>query len=141
MRGQRCERTIRRIVLNPKNGLFAGHDAGAVNGAIIAARIATCKRNGVGPYAWMASMLKAIVGGHTQGQIDDLLPWTDAAKVGWGQRLETSASLAAFGVADHGSELPRTIKPREMWLRTSQIIPTPGTKDRHVIAMTIPISV
>ena len=36
------ERTIRPIALNRKNALFAGHDAGAQNWAVIASLIETC---------------------------------------------------------------------------------------------------
>jgi hypothetical protein len=75
------ERTIRPIALNRKNALFAGHDAGAENWAIIASLIETCKMNAVDPHAWLATTLKAIVSGHKQSQIDDLLPWNHAAKV------------------------------------------------------------
>lgn len=39
------ERTIRPIALNRKNALFAGHDAGAKNWAVIASLIETCKMN------------------------------------------------------------------------------------------------
>ena len=69
------ERTIRPIALNRKNALFAGHDAGAENWAVIASLIETCKMNGVDPHTWLASTLTAIVQGHKQSQIDDLLPW------------------------------------------------------------------
>ena len=44
------ERTIRPIALNRKNALFAGHDAGAENWAVIASLIETCKLNGVDPW-------------------------------------------------------------------------------------------
>ncbi len=69
------ERTIRPIALNRKNALFAGHDGGAENWAVIASLIETCKMNGVDPHAWMSAALTAIVQGHKQSQIDDLLPW------------------------------------------------------------------
>ena len=75
------ERTIRPIALNRKNALFAGHDAGAQNWAIIASLIETCKMNAVAPYAWLANTLTAIVNGYKQSQIDDLLPWNYASKV------------------------------------------------------------
>jgi hypothetical protein len=76
-----AERTIRPIALNRKNALFAGHDAGAENWAIIASLIETCKMNAVDPHAWLANTLTAIVNGHKQSQIDDLLPWNYASKV------------------------------------------------------------
>tara|TARA_R110002072_G_scaffold294270_3_gene464281 strand:- start:8543 stop:9106 length:564 start_codon:yes stop_codon:yes gene_type:complete len=75
------ERTIRPIALNRKNALFAGHDVGAENWAVIASLIATCKMNSVEPQAWLTATLTAIVRGHMQSQIDDLLPWNDAPKV------------------------------------------------------------
>ena len=75
------ERTIRPIALNRKNALFAGHDAGAENWAVIASLIETCKLNAVEPHAWLAATLTAIVNGHKQSQIDDLLPLNYSAKV------------------------------------------------------------
>jgi transposase len=75
------ERTIRPIALNRKNALFAGHDGGAENWAVIASLIETCKMNGVDPHAWLAGTLTAIVKGHKQGQIDELLPWNYVALV------------------------------------------------------------
>lgn len=75
------EHTIRPIALNRKNALFAGHDAGAENWAVIASLIETCKMNAVDPYAWLTTTLTAIVKGHKQSQIQDLLPWNYAANV------------------------------------------------------------
>ena len=75
------ERTIRPIALNRKNALFAGHDAGAENWAVIASLIETCKLNGVDPYAWLATTLRAIVSDHKQSRVNDLLPWNYAADV------------------------------------------------------------
>jgi transposase len=69
------ERTIRPIALNRKNALFAGHDAGAENWATIASLIETCKLNAVDPQAYLTSTLTAIVNGHKQSKIDELLPW------------------------------------------------------------------
>ena len=84
------ERTIRPIALNRKNALFAGHDAGAQNWAVIASLIETCKlnhcpagdlagpnlpRGAIDPHAWLAATLTAIVNGHKQSDIDALLPW------------------------------------------------------------------
>lgn len=69
------ERTIRPIALSRKNALFAGHDAGAENWAVIASLIETCKLNGIDPHAWLVATLRAIVSGHKQSRIRDLLPW------------------------------------------------------------------
>jgi hypothetical protein len=70
------ERTIRPIALNRKNALFAGHDAGAENWAIIASLIETCKLNAVDPSAYLTRTLTALVNGHKQRQVARLLPWT-----------------------------------------------------------------
>ena len=75
------ERTIRPIALNRKNALFAGHDAGAANWATIASLVETCKLNAIEPHAYLTQTLQAIVNGHKQSQIDDLLPWNYPAKV------------------------------------------------------------
>ena len=68
------ERTIRPIALNRKNALFAGHDTGAENWAIIASLIETCKLNAVDPLAHLTATLTAIVNGHRHSSIDELLP-------------------------------------------------------------------
>lgn len=75
------ERTIRPIALNRKNALFAGHDAGAQNWAMLASLIETCKRNAIDPHARLTATLQAIVNGHKQSRIDDLLPWNYAPTV------------------------------------------------------------
>lgn len=75
------ERTIRPIALNRKNALFAGHDAGAENWATIASLVETCKLNAVDPHAYLTRTLTAIVNGHKQSRIDELLPWNYPAKV------------------------------------------------------------
>jgi hypothetical protein len=69
------ERTIRPIALNRKNALFAGHEAGAQNWAMLASLIESCKLNAVDPHAWLTVTLQAIVNGHKQAKIEDLLPW------------------------------------------------------------------
>lgn len=69
------ERTIRPIALNRKNALFAGHDAGAENWATIASLVETCKLNAVDPLAYLTATLTAIVNGHKQSCVDELLPW------------------------------------------------------------------
>jgi len=69
------ENQIRPLALNRKNALFAGHDEGAQNWARIASLIATCKMNGVEPFAYMRTTLEAIATGHPHTRIDDLLPW------------------------------------------------------------------
>ncbi|WP_150120473.1 IS66 family transposase, partial [Sulfitobacter sp. HI0027] len=75
------ERTIRPIALNRKNALFAGHDAGAQNWAVIASLIETCKLNGIEPHGYLSGVLTAIAQGHKQTDINELLPWNYAKPV------------------------------------------------------------
>lgn len=70
------ERTIRPIALNRKNALFAGHETGAQNWAVLASLIETCKLNGIEPHGYLAGVLAAIVNGHKQSDIDALIPWS-----------------------------------------------------------------
>ena len=69
------ERTIRPIALQRKNSLFAGHDAGAQNWAMLASLIETCKLNKIEPHSYLTGVVTAIVNGHKQKDIDQLLPW------------------------------------------------------------------
>ena len=69
------ERTIRPIALQRKNALFAGHDAGAQNWAMLASLIETCKLNKIEPHRYLTGVITAIVNGHKQKHIDQLLPW------------------------------------------------------------------
>jgi transposase len=72
------ERTIRPIALGRKNALFAGHEAGAQNWAMLASLIETCKLNGINPHAYLADTLSRIANGHPQRRIEELLPWNHA---------------------------------------------------------------
>ena len=75
------ERTIRPIALNRKNALFAGHDAGAKNWAMIASLTETCKLNAINPHTWLTDTLTAVINGHKQSRIEELLPWNYAPSV------------------------------------------------------------
>ncbi len=55
--------------------LFAGHEVGAENWALLASIVATCKLNHVNPVAYTAATLEAILNGHPQSGIEDLMPW------------------------------------------------------------------
>jgi len=69
------ENLIRPLALNRKNSLFAGHDEGAQNWARLASLMATCKLNGIEPFAYMKATLEALAAGHRNAEIDQLLPW------------------------------------------------------------------
>ena len=75
------------IALNRKNALFAGHDRGAANWAVIASLVESCKLNGVDPEAYLADMLTSLVGGWPNRQLAELTPWA------WAQR-HASPSMA-----------------------------------------------
>jgi len=47
----------------------------AANWGVIASLIETCKLNAVDPHAYLTDTHTAIVSGHKQSQINDLLPW------------------------------------------------------------------
>jgi len=65
------ENSIRPMALQRKNSLFAGHDEGGRNWARLASLIATCRLNGVEPFAWLKATLTAIAQGHPQARIED----------------------------------------------------------------------
>jgi len=69
------EIAIRPICLTRKNALFAGHEIGAENWALLASTVATCKLNDVNPIAYIAETLEVIIAGHPQSKVDDLMPW------------------------------------------------------------------
>jgi transposase len=69
------ENAIRPVALTRKNALFAGHEVGAENWALLASIVATCKLNDVDPAAYIARTLEAIIDGHPKSRIDDLMPW------------------------------------------------------------------
>jgi transposase len=73
------ERSIRPVALNRKNSLFAGHDQGAENWAIIASLLETCKLNSVNPQAWLADVLTKLINLWPAKRIGELMPWSYAA--------------------------------------------------------------
>src|SRR5918996_1669387 len=79
------ENAIRPVDLTRKNALFAGHEVGAENWALLASIVATCKTNDVNPVDYIADTLQAILNGHPQSRIEELMPW----------RYQKTSSLAA----------------------------------------------
>src|SRR3546814_8540771 len=82
------------MALTRKNALFAGHEVGAENWALLASIVATCKPNGVDPVAYITHTLTAIIDGHPQSRIDDLMPW----------RFQKPSSGAVSAIGDARSE-------------------------------------
>ena len=70
---------MRPQALTRKNALFAGHDDGAENWAILASLIETAKLSGIDPQAWLADVLVRLVNLWPNNRLDELLPWTWAA--------------------------------------------------------------
>lgn len=73
------ERSMRPQALTRKNALFAGHDDGAENWAILASLIETCKLNGIEAQAYLADVLVRLVNLWPNNRLDELMPWTWAA--------------------------------------------------------------
>jgi hypothetical protein len=69
------ERSIRPLVLNHKNALFAGHDEGAEKSACVASLIETCKLNDVDPEAYVADVRDKRVNLWPASRVDELMPW------------------------------------------------------------------
>jgi len=73
------ERSMRPQALTRKNALFAGHDDGAENWAILASLIETCKLLGINPQAYLAEILTRLVNLWPNDRLDELTPWAWAA--------------------------------------------------------------
>jgi len=72
----RTRHQSRRERISPlalKNALFAGHEVGAENWALLASVVATCKLIEVNPVAYIPDTRQA--NGHPQSRIDELMPW------------------------------------------------------------------
>ena len=69
------ERSMRPVVLNRKNALFAGSDEGAENWAVLASLVETCKLHGVNPEAYFTDVLIKLVNNWPNSRLAELLPW------------------------------------------------------------------
>jgi transposase len=67
------ERMLRMVVIGRKNYMFAGSKAGAWRAAIIYSLVASCKLNGIDPFAYFRDVLER-VSTHPADKIDELLP-------------------------------------------------------------------
>lgn len=67
------ERALRMVVIGRKNYMFAGSEAGAWRAAIIYSLVASCKLNGIDPFAYFRDVLEK-VSTHPADKIDELLP-------------------------------------------------------------------
>ena len=69
------ERAMRPIALNRKNALFAGHDEGAENWAMIASLIESSKLNDINPAEYLADVITKLVNNWPNNRIAELTPW------------------------------------------------------------------
>ena len=67
----RCERTIRPVVIGRSNWLFAGSAAAGELAARIMSLLETAKMNGLDPHAWQVDALQRLPG---KDNLDALLP-------------------------------------------------------------------
>jgi len=74
------ENQIRPVALTRKNALFAGNEIGAENWAMLASLVATCKMSDINPIDYLTATLQAILDGHPQNRIEELMPWNFAEK-------------------------------------------------------------
>jgi transposase len=83
------ERALRAVVIGRKNYLFYGSDAGGKWAAILYSFVATCKRHGVDPFAYLRDVLQRLPSQSIQ-RLDELFPknW----KVSQDARQETAAA-------------------------------------------------
>ena len=70
---------MRPQALTRKNALFAGHDNGAENWAILASLIETAKLSNIDPQAWLADCLTRLVNLWPNNRLDELMPWAWSA--------------------------------------------------------------
>src|SRR5512146_3174315 len=75
-----AERALRAVALGRKNWLFAGSDDGGERAATIYTLIGTAKLNGLDPEGYLRYVFEHIAD-HPINQIDELLPWSLAAKM------------------------------------------------------------
>ena len=74
-----AERSMRCVALGRKNYLFVGSEGGGNAAAIAYTLIETAKLNGVDPQAWLTDV-RARIADHKITRIDELMPWSYAAK-------------------------------------------------------------
>jgi hypothetical protein len=69
-----AERSLRGIALGRKNWLFVGSPAGGKTAAILFSLLATCKRHGVEPWAYLRAVLQRLTTLPSPEQLRELLP-------------------------------------------------------------------
>ncbi len=74
-----AERSLRGIAVGRKNWMFYGSDRGGQTAAVLTSLIATCKRLGMDPFAYLRDLFGRIAA-HPNARIAELLPdqWKNA---------------------------------------------------------------
>lgn len=69
-----ADRAIQPLILERKNWLFAGSNAGGTRAAAIASLLETAKLNGLDPEAYLRHVL-GVIADHPVNRVAELLPW------------------------------------------------------------------
>jgi transposase len=73
-----AERALRIVALGRKNFLFAGHDEGAQNLAVLQSIVASCQLHDVNPYEYIRDVLVRVQ--EPGVTLDELMPWAWSAQ-------------------------------------------------------------
>jgi hypothetical protein len=68
-----AERSLRGVAVGRKNWMFFGSDNGGRTAAVLTSLIATCKRLGIDPFAYLRDIF-ARVAAHPKNRLEELLP-------------------------------------------------------------------
>jgi transposase len=96
-----AERALRAVAVGRKNYLFFGSDAGGKRAAIVYSLIASCKRHGIDPWAYLRDVLDR-VSTHPARRIDELLPPR------WKELREAAAAAVPAEAPAASAETPTT---------------------------------
>lgn len=69
-----CEREMKYIAMGRKAWLFFGSDEGGKNHAIILSMVATCRRHGIEPWAYLTDVIQRLTESPNEN-LEDLLPY------------------------------------------------------------------
>ncbi|MCP5113744.1 MAG: IS66 family transposase, partial [bacterium] len=74
-----AERSLRGVAVGRKNWMFFGSDNGGRTAAVLNSLVATCKRLGADPFAYLRDIFERI-SAHPENRLEELLPdkWTAA---------------------------------------------------------------
>ena len=84
-----AERSLRGVAVGRKNWMFYGSDNGGRTAAVLSSLIATSKRGGLNPFAYLRDLF-ARISSHPQSRLAELLPdqWKRTEQDGDGNQVE-----------------------------------------------------